>query len=88
MSIVENEKISSFSNSVYESHMEKHQLNTNLSARTDCCRHEAGWSDCMDCTVEACGRSWFCVASLVVAGPEVLAGFAVSCIGAGPNTFC
>ncbi|MFD2552534.1 hypothetical protein ACFSQP_11995 [Bizionia sediminis] len=69
--------------------MEKHNINSSAKvAEEDCCRHASGWSACMDCTVEACGQSWLCVGALVVAGPEVMAGFAASCIGAGPNTFC
>ena len=88
LKIEKNEKLNGFSNDVYSLHMEKHQMKSSFSAKEDCCRHAAGWSACMDCTAEACGRSWICVAALVVAGPETLAGFAVSCIGAGPNTFC
>ncbi len=65
--------------------MQKHKI---LTTKEDCCRHASAWSACMNCTVEACGSSWLCVAALVVAGPETLAAFAVSCIGAGPNTFC
>lgn len=53
-----------------------------------CCRNASSWDSCMDCTVSACGSEWWCVAALVAAGPEVLAGMAASCIGAGPNTFC
>lgn len=88
LKIEKNEKLNNFSNNVYSLHMAKHQLNSNISAKAKCCRNKASWSACMDCTAEACGRSWICVAALVIAGPETLAGFAVSCIGAGPNTFC
>jgi hypothetical protein len=90
LTIEKNDNLNSFSNNVYTQHMDKHNLQTSNSRVNvvDCCRHASGWSACMDCTVEACGTSWFCVAALVVAGPETLAGFAVSCIGAGENTFC
>ncbi|MEE4248430.1 MAG: hypothetical protein V2I33_23860 [Kangiellaceae bacterium] len=87
--IENNEKINNFNNEVYSIQMA--QQNIDLTTRVSeegCCRQESGWSACMDCTVEACGRSWLCVGALVIAGPEVMAGFAASCIGAGPNTFC
>ncbi len=38
-----------------------------------------GWADCMDCSVEDCGRHWWCVGLLVVAGGETLVGMAVAC---------
>ena len=49
----------------------------NKAAEVEC--DDLSWADCMDCTVEDCGRHWWCVAMLVVAGPETLAGMAVSC---------
>lgn len=75
-----------FSKQVYEK--QKIVLGNSFTRDETCCRNESSWSNCMDCTVTACGTSWVCVAALVIAGPETLAGFAVSCIGAGPNTFC
>lgn len=86
--IEKNEKLNKFSNDVYSLRMEKHKMKSGLSANAVCCRREANWQACMNCTAEACGRSWICVAALVVAGQETLAGIAVSCIGAGPDTFC
>ncbi len=88
LKIEKNEKLNSFNNSIYSSHMEKHQIKGFSAKEDECCRNKSGWGDCMDCTAEACGQSWICVAALVVAGPEMLAGFAVSCLGAGPDTFC
>lgn len=49
----------------------------NKAAKVEC--DDLSWADCMDCTVEDCGRRWWCVAMLVAAGPETLAGMAVSC---------
>ncbi len=53
-----------------------------------CCRKQNGWSACMDCTASACSDSWVCVAVLALLPVETLAGFAVSCIGAGSNATC
>jgi hypothetical protein len=91
LTIKKNPMISDFSNKIYNMHVEKHnaiRANTTALDDEDCCRHADGWSACMDCTAAACGKSWLCVAALVAVGTETLAGFAVSCIGAGPNTFC
>jgi hypothetical protein len=88
--IEENLKMNRFNNNVYSVQMEKIKSMNNIEQESavDCCRHASNWSGCMDCSAAACGRSWICVAALVFAGPETLAGFAASCIGAGPNTFC
>ncbi|WP_458626435.1 hypothetical protein [Winogradskyella sp. PC D3.3] len=90
--IADNDKIADFSNEVYNISTEKHNsLNhnsNNSQAKSGCCRQQSGWSDCMDCTVSYCGSKWWCVAGLVAAGPEVLAAFGASCIGAGPNASC
>lgn len=84
-----NSQMNEFSNNVYESHIEKHNINSSIKvAKEDCCRHASGWSSCMDCTVSACGTSWACAGAFGVAPREMLAAFAVSCVGAGPNTFC
>lgn len=40
---------------------------------------DLAWADCMDCSVEDCGRHWWCVGLLVVAGGETLVGMAVAC---------
>lgn len=88
ISIEKNKMINTFNNNVYELHMAKHRIISNASASADCCRHESGWSDCMDCTVSACGSSWGCAITFALLPAEMAAGFAVSCIGAGPNTFC
>ena len=89
LQIEKNKKINEFSNSVYESHMAKHSIRKSSTlAKADCCRHAAGWSDCMDCSVSACSSSWACGITFALLPAEMAAGFAVSCIGAGSNTFC
>jgi hypothetical protein len=86
----QNSEMKTFSNDIYDLRVEKYNLKitTTAVADDDCCRHESGWSDCVDCSVEACGKSWACVVSIVASGSAVVAGFAVSCIGAGPSAWC
>jgi hypothetical protein len=86
--VEKNPEMKTFSKDVYDLRVKEYNLKTTAVAEDDCCRHESGWSDCVDCSVEACGRSFFCVASIVASGSAVVAGIAVSCIGAGPNAWC
>ena len=89
ISIEKNEQMNSFNNNIYQLHMEKHQLDSNIYAKSSgCCRNESGWSDCMDCTVSACGSSWACAITFALLPVEMAVGMSVSCIGAGENTFC
>ena len=49
------------------------------------CRQEESWGDCMACSMEYCSTKWFCSIAVVVYPIEFIAGFAASCIGAGPD---
>lgn len=85
-----NSQMNEFSNQVYTKHLQKHKIEFNNSSAKSagCCRNESSWSGCMNCTVSACGTSWVCAGAFGIAPREMLAAFAVSCVGAGPNTFC
>lgn len=86
-----NPLMNTFSNQVYSLQKEKYNdwINNEFSGKDDvCCRNTSSWGACMDCTVSACGTSWICAGAFGIAPREMLAAFAVSCIGAGPNTFC
>lgn len=89
--ISRNSRLNDFSHDVYALRMQKRSLKSGSrdnATEEDCCRHASTWNACMNCTVADCGKSWICVAGLVVAGYETLAGFAVSCIGVGPDASC
>ena len=86
--IEKNYELQNFSNAVYSLREKKDKNQSDFELRRTCCRRASDWGACMNCTAAACGSSWVCVAALVVAGPETLAGFAVSCIGSGPDSFC
>ena len=89
LEVSENEEIKSFNRAVYSlTYQEESQEMTRKGADAICCRKESSWSACMNCTIDDCGGSWVCKAVALVAPAELVAGFAVSCIGAGPESRC
>jgi|GEM_PF-1288119 len=87
--VYENEVVKSFNRAVYSiSLKEESQDETLKSTSAKCCRKESSWSDCMSCTATDCSGSWVCKVVAVIAPAELVAGFAVSCIGAGENSRC
>ncbi|TFH23320.1 MAG: hypothetical protein E4H10_12330 [Bacteroidia bacterium] len=86
--ISDNETINSFNNEIYFLTLEtSHRKSTNTEDAV-CCRKEATWRACLMCTLDACSSSWICRLSGIVAGPELAAALAASCIGAGPGARC
>jgi len=89
LKIFENEKIKSFNRAVYSlTYLEESQEVTLKGAEAECCRKESSWKACMNCTINDCGDSWVCKAVALIAPVELVAGFAASCIGAGPDSRC
>jgi hypothetical protein len=89
LTVSENEAIKSFNRAVYSlTYKEESHDMTVKGASAICCRKESSWSDCMNCTLDDCSDSWLCKAVALVAPAELVASFAVSCIGAGPDSRC
>lgn len=89
MKVSENDKIKNFNSAVYTlTCKEESQDENTKGTNAICCRKESSWSDCMNCTLDDCTDSWLCKAVALVAPAELLAGFAASCIGAGPDSKC
>ena len=87
--VYENEEVKSFNRAVYSiSLKEESQDETLKGSSAICCRKESSWSSCMNCTVDDCSGSWLCKVVAIVAPAELIAGFAVSCIGAGEEARC
>lgn len=87
--VFENEEMKSFNEAVYSlTYMEESQDATVKGASAICCRREGSWSECMNCTIDDCTDSWVCKAAAMIMPRELLAGMAVSCIGAGPKAIC
>ena len=87
--IFENEKIKSFNKAVNSLTLKEESQDEQLKAASAiCCRRESSWSDCMECTVDDCSDSWVCKVVALIAPAELVAGFAASCIGAGPDAKC
>ena len=87
--VSENEEVKSFNRAVYSiSLKEESQDETLKGISAICCRKESSWSGCMSCTASDCGGSWLCKIVAIVAPAELIAGFAVSCIGAGEGSRC
>jgi hypothetical protein len=89
LQVYENEEIKTFNQQVYSlTYLEESQEGDLKDADAECCRKESSWSACMNCTIDDCGSSWLCKAAALVMPAELVAGFAVSCIGAGPDARC
>ena len=89
LKVSENEEIKAFNQAVYSlTYLEESQEGDLKDADAECCRKESSWSACMNCTIDDCGSSWLCKAAALVMPAELVAGFAVSCIGSGPDARC
>jgi hypothetical protein len=87
--IFENEKIKGFNKAVNSLTLKEESQDEQLKgASAICCRKESSWSECMECTVDDCSGSWVCKVVAMIAPAELVAGFAASCIGAGPDARC
>lgn len=90
--IKDNIEISNFSSDVYSLSSTFKNFSTNechpVEQKGKCCRKQCSWSDCMDCSVSACGQTWYCAITFALLPVEFSAGLAASCIGAGPNSWC
>jgi hypothetical protein len=87
--VQENQEIKSFNQAVYSlTYREESQEASPKGVRAICCRRESSWSACMNCTFNDCADSWICKAAGIIAPTELVAAFAVSCIGAGPDARC
>jgi len=84
----ENERIQSFNNDIYFLTLETSHRKSIQGEHAVCCRREATWKACMNCTLDECSSSWICKVTAIVAGPELAAALAASCIGAGPGARC
>ena len=89
LKVYDNEEIRRFNQTVYSlTYREESRDETAKGADAICCRKESSWSDCMNCTIDDCQESWVCKAAAMVLPRQLLAGFAVSCIGSGPDALC
>jgi hypothetical protein len=89
LKVSENEEIKSFNRTVYSlTYREESQDAALKGANAICCRKESSWAACMNCTIDDCQDSWICKAAGIIAPLELVAGFAASCIGAGPDARC
>ena len=89
LDVFENEQLQSFNSAVYSIAVKEENGDETLKGTSaSCCRKEGSWSDCMECTSNDCQGSWLCKVVAVIAPVELIAGFAVSCIGAGPDSIC
>jgi hypothetical protein len=86
--VSDNELIKSFNNDIYSLTLETSHRKSSHIENAECCRKKASWKACMTCTLDACYDSWVCKLTAIVAGPELAAALAASCIGAGPNARC
>jgi hypothetical protein len=86
--VSDNELIKSFNNEIYSLTLETSHRKSSHIENAECCRKKASWKACMTCTLDACYDSWVCKLTAIVAGPELAAALAASCIGAGPNARC
>ena len=89
LKVFENEERKNFNQTVYSlTYREESQDEALKGSSAICCRKESSWSGCMNCTLDDCSGSWICKAAALIAPAELVAGFAVSCIGAGPDSRC
>lgn len=87
--VSENEEVKSFNKAVYSLTLVEESQEESLKAtEAECCRRESSWSECMTCTIDDCEGSWVCRVAGLLLPVEMFAGFAVSCLGTGPNANC
>lgn len=89
LKVNENEEIKNFNQALYSlTYVEESQDAGPKGAGAICCRRESSWTACMSCTFDDCADSWICKAAGMIAPAELVAAFAVSCIGAGSDARC
>lgn len=89
LKVTENEEIKRFNQRVYSLTCKLESQDGHLKGTSAiCCRKESSWGACMNCTFDDCAESWICKAAGIIAPKELVAAFAVSCIGAGPDAIC
>jgi hypothetical protein len=89
LKVSENEEIKGFNSAVYSlTYKGESREASPKGTSAICCRKESSWKECMNCTIDDCQGSWVCKAVAIIAPLELVAGFAASCIGAGPDARC
>ncbi|MEX0988130.1 MAG: hypothetical protein WD052_11690 [Bacteroidales bacterium] len=84
-----NRNINEFSNAVYQRTLEKPVADEGTLKYGDtCCRRMANWEGCFECTVSFFAKKWYGLLAFAAIGKEFVAAIGISCIGAGPSTFC
>jgi hypothetical protein len=86
--VSDNERITSFNNEIYFITLETSHRKSAQNEDAVCCRREATWRACLKCSLDDCMASLLCRITSVIAGPDLAAALAISCIGAGPDTWC
>lgn len=86
--VSDNEHIKSFNNEIYFITLDTSHGKSTQNEDAVCCRKEASWKACLNCTLDDCDASLFCRVTSMVIGAPLAAAFAASCIGAGPNARC
>jgi hypothetical protein len=84
-----NRVMNEFNNTVYSVHQSKTAITDGyLKGDDDCCRRMANWQGCFECTTSFFSKKWYGIVAFATIGKEFAAAIGISCIGAGPNTFC
>ncbi len=87
-----NEQMNTFNNNVYETSRRMSEMQESVKKEKQpgdpCCRQMDDWSGCFKCTTEFFVGKWYGLVAYAVIGPEFAAAIGISCIGAGPDTFC
>jgi len=86
----ENRQIDKFNKDIYTLNLSKYG-NTEQEVSTTkatCCRQEADWSSCMDCTTSWLGSSRIGRAALSIFGSELYVVIGISCLNAGSSAVC
>ncbi len=87
-----NEQINTFNNNVYETNRRRPEMKESMKKEKQpnepCCRQMDDWRGCFECTTDFFMGKWYGLVAYVVIGPEFAAAIGISCIGAGPDTFC
>lgn len=87
-----NDRINTFNNNVYETSRRHPEMGAGVLKEKNpddtCCRRMEDWEGCFTCTTEFFLGKWYGLVAYAAIGPEFVAAIGISCIGAGPNTFC
>lgn len=84
----DNSMINNFSNQVYTMQHAGLETGNKKGTNVTCCRKSDSWADCVECTTSALTKTWYGQLGLALAGREIIASIAISCIGAGPDAMC